>query len=206
MPAIRGPRNKLSRREGKDLFGNGGQSLQRRLDQPPGQHMRKPNKQDSEYARQLREKQKVKRMYGMRESQFERFFNIASNTKGVTGFELLKLLERRLDNVLYRLGFTRTRLQARQVIVHGQVRVDGHKVDRPSFLVEPGMTITLTPVAQHIPSIQELLETNVPVPGWLERNTGGGNGAASGRVLRDPERGEMDADINETAIVEFYSR
>lgn len=200
MPAIRGPRNKLSRREGVDLFGNGGASLQRRLEKKPGQHTQRPPKQESEYSRQLREKQKVKRMYGMREAQFRKFFTIASNFKGVTGVELLKMLERRLDSVLFRLAFTRTRLQARQIVVHGQVLVDGRKVDRPSFLVKPGMTITLTEKARKIPSVQELIESNLPAPAWLER----GNG--SGRVLRDPDRSEIDAHINEIAIVEFYSR
>jgi small subunit ribosomal protein S4 len=200
MPAIRGPRNKLSRREGVDLFGNGGESLQRRLDQLPGQHTRQPQKQQSEYARQLREKQKVKRMYGMRENQFRRFFDIARNTKGVTGTELLKLLERRLDNVVYRLGFTRTRFQSRQLVVHGHVLVDGRKVDRPSFLVEPGMTISLHANARRIPSVLELIESNIATPTWLERGDG------TGRVLRYPERSEMDDHINETAIIEFYSR
>ena len=201
MPAIRGPRNKLSRREGVDLFGNGGESLQRRLAKKPGQtSSQRPPRQESEYNRQLREKQKVKRMYGMRESQFARFFDMAANKKGVTGVELLKLLERRLDNVVYRLGFTRTRLQSRQIVVHGQVLVNGQKVDRPSFLVSPGMVITLSPVARKIPSVAELLETNIPTPTWLERGDG------SGRILREPERNEIDAHINESAIVEFYSR
>jgi small subunit ribosomal protein S4 len=200
MPAIRGPRNKLSRREGVDLFGNGGESLQRRLGQLPGQHSRQPQRQQSEYARQLREKQKVKRMYGMREAQFQRFFQMALKTKGVTGTELLKLLERRLDNVVYRLGFTRTRFQSRQLVVHGHVLVDGHKVDRPSFLVEPGMTITLHPKARRIPSVQELIESSVSAPTWLERGDG------AGRVVREPERAEIDDHINETAIIEFYSR
>ena len=200
MPAIRGPRNKLSRREGIDLFGNGGESLQRRLEKKPGQQSNKPPKQQSEYSRQLREKQKVKRMYGMRESQFRRFFVIASRRKGVSGAELLKMLERRLDNVVYRLGLSRTRLQSRQLVVHGHVMVNGRKVDRPSFLVEPGMTISLTETARRIPSVQELIETTLPVPGWLERAEG------AGRVLRDPDRSEIDAHINETAIVEFYSR
>lgn len=200
MPAIRGPRHKLSRREGKDLFGNGGPSLERRLTKLPGQQGSRPPKQASEYARQLREKQKVKRMYGMREKQFARFFEMAARTKGVTGVELLKLLESRLDNVIYRLGFSRTRLQSRQMVVHGQVLVDGQKVDRPSFLVRPGMSIDLKPAARKIPSVADLIETNLPVPGWLER------GGGSGRILRAPERSEMDQDINETAIIEFYSR
>lgn len=200
MPGIRGPRNKLSRREGVDLFGTGGESLQRRLSKPPGQQSQRPQRQQSEYARQLREKQKVKRMYGLREAQFQRFYQIALRTKGETGTELLKLLERRLDNVLYRLGWTRSRMQARQIIVHGQAYVDGRRVDRPSFLVVPGMRITLSPVARGIPSVQELMAAPVPVPGWLARE------GDEGVVLRDPDRSEIDQHINETAIVEFYSR
>lgn len=200
MPAIRGPRNKLSRREGVDLFGNGGEALQRRLDKKPGQHSQRPPKQASEYNRQLREKQKVKRMFGMRENQFRRFFQEAARIKGVTGVELLKLLERRLDNVVYRLGLSRTRLQSRQLVVHGHVLVDGQKVDRPSFLVKPGMVITITQTAQRIPSVQELIESKPPIPAWLEAN------GPTGRVLRDPERSEMERDIQEAAIVEFYSR
>jgi small subunit ribosomal protein S4 len=201
MPVIRGPKHKLSRREGVDLFGTGGESLRRRLDSLPGQHGRKPQRTESEYARQLREKQKVKRMYGMREAQFRRFFNMASQSKGVTGQALLILLERRLDNVVYRLGFTRTRLQSRQLVNHGHVMVDGQRVTIPSFLVKPGMEITLAAVGRRIPSVQDMIESNPPVMPWLERT-----GPGEGRVLRDPDRSEIDAHINERAIVEFYSR
>ena len=201
MPVIRGPRHKLSRREGVDLFGTGGEFLQRRLDQPPGQHGRRPNRVQSEYSRQLREKQKVKRMYGMREAQFRRFFQIAQRSKGVTGSALLKLLERRLDNVVYRLGFARTRLQSRQIVVHGQVYVDGRRVNVPSFLVEPGMEVALNETARSIPSVRALIESPFPTPHWLERV-----GPGVGRVLDEPVREEIDPTINESAIVEFYSR
>lgn len=201
MPLIRGPKHKLSRREGIDLFGNGGESLQRRLDQPPGQHIRKPNKMESEYGKQLREKQKVKRMYGMRESQFKRFYNQANRAKGRPGIELLVLLERRLDNVVYRLGYARTRLESRQIVSHGHVAVDGQRVNVASFLVRPGMQIALDPVSRNIPSVAECINSPAPVPQWLERAAPG-----AGRVLRYPERQEIDAHINERAIVEFYSR
>ncbi len=201
MSGIRGPKNKLSRREGKDLFGNGGPSLERRLSSPPGMHGKKPPRgQESEYSKQLREKQKVKRMYGMRERQFARFFTIAQRQRGITGVALLRLLERRLDNVVYRLGFARTRLQARQMVTHGHIRVDGGKVNIPSFLVAPGQVVTLSDKAQHIPGMQDMIDNPVNVPGWIEKNGPGG------RVLREPDRAEMDQDINETAIVEFYSR
>lgn len=201
MPVIRGPKHKLSRREGVDLFGNGGESLKRRLDQPPGQHTAKPNKTESEYGKQLREKQKVKRMYGMRESQFRRFFEQANRAKGMPGLALLVLLERRLDNVVYRLGFARTRLQSRQLVSHGHVSVDGRRVDTPSFLVRPGMEISLDAAARNIPSVAEMIAAPALVPQWLARGEDG-----IGRVLRYPERQEIDAHINERVIVEFYSR
>ena len=201
MAGIRGPKHKLSRREGKDLFGTGGASLERRLTQPPGMHGNKPRgQQQSEYARLLREKQKVKRMYGMREKQFQRFFSIASRSRGKTGEALLILLERRLDNVVYRMGFARTRLMSRQLVNHGHVLVDGNKVDIASYLVKPGQVVSLTEKAQKIEGIKEMLDSPLNVPGWIEPRPGGG------RIVRDPERYEIDADINETAIVEFYSR
>ena len=195
-----GPRSKISRREGKDLFGTGGKSLQRRLDQPPGPHGRQPARNQTEYHRQLREKQKVKRMYGMRETQFQRFFRDALRSNEVTGIALLKLLERRLDNVVYRAGITRTRMQARQFVHHGHILVDGKKVDIPSYVVAPGQTILVTEKAQNIPWVQDQLENPLNVPAWLEPTKGGA------RVVREPVREEMDQDINERAIVEFYSR
>lgn len=200
MGRDRGPKHKLSRREGKDLFGTGGPSLERRLDQPPGMHGRKMRRRLSEYGRQLREKQKVKRMYGMREAQFRRFFTMAQRERGLTGQALLQLLERRLDNVVYRLGFARSRPQARQLVNHRHVLVDGERVDIPSYLVKPGQVIELKESAREIPDIQELLENPPLVPDWLERQDG------VGRVLREPRREEIDQDINEQLIVEFYSR
>ncbi len=201
MPPTRKPKNKMSRREGVDLFGNGGESLQRRLGTPPGMHTRSARpKNESEYTRQLREKQKVKRMYGMRESQFRRFFQMALHSNDVTGIALLKLLERRLDNVVYRLGFARTRLQARQFVSHRLVRVNGKRVNIPSYLVQPGEEIELTEAATKIPDVIELAESTPPVPGWLERRGWGG------RVLRMPEPAELEQGIAEQSVVEFYSR
>lgn len=200
MGRDRRPKHKLSRREGKDLFGTGGASLERRLDKPPGMHGRRPGRRQSEYARQLREKQKVKRMYGLREAQFRRFFQQALRTKEQTGLALLRLLERRLDNVIYRLGFARTRPQARQFVTHGHVLVDGKRTNIPSYLVEPGQTVGVKDEVKQIPDVLDLLENPPPVPQWLERRDG------SGQVLREPEREEVDRDINERLIVEFYSR
>ena len=201
MGRDRDSKHKRSRREGVDLYGTGGESLQRRINQPPGMHGTTQRRtRQSEYGRQLREKQKVKRIYGVRERQFQRFFNMAQRMPDLTGAALLKLLERRLDNVIYRLGYARSRPQARQFVNHGHVLVDGQKVDIPSFLVEPGQSITVRDDMLRIPDVQELGENPPAIPSWLER-TGDG-----GRILDTPEREEIDQDINEQLIVEFYSR
>ncbi|MSP14484.1 MAG: 30S ribosomal protein S4 [Chloroflexi bacterium] len=200
MGRDRGPKNKLSRREGKDLFGNGSKSLERRLNQPPGMHGQNKRRKESEYGVQLREKQKVKRMYGMREGQFRRFFRNAQRARDLTGVALLKLLERRLDNVVYRLGFARTRPQARQFVNHGHILVNGKRVDIPSFLVVVGQEISLNEVARKIPEVSEMIDNPLYVPDWLRANNG------VGHVVRDPEREEIDQDINEQLIIEFYSR
>ncbi|HZW03556.1 MAG TPA: 30S ribosomal protein S4 [Anaerolineaceae bacterium] len=202
MGRDRGPKNKLSRREGKDLFGTGSASLQRRLEIPPGVHGRggRGPARQTEYAKQLRAKQTVKRMYGMRERQFRRFFQIAQRTRGKTGEALLKLLERRLDNVVYRMGLARTRPQARQFVTHGHVMVNGSKVDIPSYLIKPGDKVEFNPAGRTIPQVADSLEQRGPVAPWIEVIQFGGH------ILREPERSEIDQDINETAIVEFYSR
>ncbi len=200
MGRYRGPKNKLSRREGVDLFGTGGESLKEKLDQPPGMHGRKRRRKPSEYALHLREKQKVKRMYGLREKQFLELFRKAQRAHEQTGTALLKLLERRLDNVVYRLGLTRTRPQARQIVSHGHVLVDGRTVDIPSCIIDPGQGITFDRKALAMPDVQALAQTPFQVPGWLERKDNGG------QVVREPERSEIDKDINEQLIVEFYSR
>jgi small subunit ribosomal protein S4 len=200
MSRDRGPKHKKSRREGVDLYGTGGESLQRRLQQPPGMHGRKTRRRESEYSRHLREKQKVKRMYGLQEKQFLRFFEKARRKSGETGVALLKLLELRLDNVVFRLGFARTRPQARQFVSHGHVRVDGGRLTVPSFLVEPGQAIVIGQDTLDMPDVQELSHNPPAVPAWLQRRDNGGE------VLREPERAEIDQDINEQLIVEFYSR
>ena len=182
------------------MFGTGGPSLEKRLNQPPGMHGKRPNRRISVYAEQLREKQKVKRMYGLREQQFRNLMEVALKSRGQTGLTLLTMLERRLDNVVYRLGFARTRPQARQFVNHGLVKVDGKRVDIPSYMVSPGQQIEMQASALEIPDVQELTETNVPVPGWLEPKDGGGV------VVRQPNRDEIDPDIQEQRIVEFYSR
>ena len=203
MGRYTGPKHKLSRREGVDLFGNGGESLQRRLDQPPGMHGREATyrrQRRGDYDRQLREKQKVKRTYGMRERQFRRFYKLAKQSQDLTGPALLKLLERRLDNVVFRMGWARTRPQARQFVTHGHVQVNGRRVDIPSYLVSPDQTLALQPKTQRIPEVQDLLETPPPMPDWLSRAGG------EGQVLRAPQREEFEDAFVEELVVEFYSR
>jgi small subunit ribosomal protein S4 len=163
-------------------------------------HGRRPSRRESEYAKQLREKQKVKRMYGMRERQLRRFLSLAQRSREPTGTALLKLLERRLDNIVYRLGWARSRPQARQFVNHGHILVNGRTVDIPSYLVEPGQEIALSQEARHIPDVEELMENPPLVPDWLERQNG------TGKVMREPQREEIDQHINERLIVEFYSR
>ena len=194
MGRDRKPKHKLSRREGRDLFGTGGASLERRPEQPPGMHgRRRTRQQDCVYAEQLREKQKVKRMYGQREDQFRRLLDMALQSREPTGVALLKLLERRL-------GLARTRLQARQFVTHGHVRVNGDWVNIPSALVRPGEEIQMDDSLSQIPDLRELRDSKPVVPPWLEKRDHGG------LVLREPNREEIDPDIQKQRVVEFYSR
>ncbi len=206
MGRYTGPVEKLSRREGVELFLkgeralNGKSALERRGDAPPGQHGQARRKKPSIYQTQLRAKQTAKRYYGIREGQFRRYVQKANRMHGVTGEELLNLLERRLDNVVYRLGFAGTRAQARQFVNHGHVRVDGKKVDIASFLVKEGQTIAIHgPVREVAAASTEL--TGV-VSGWLQTDFD----ALEGKVLRLPERSDINAPVNEQLIVELYSR
>ncbi|MBX5492999.1 MAG: 30S ribosomal protein S4 [Chloroflexi bacterium] len=200
MVRTREPRHKVSRRFGIDIYGTGGPSLQRRLATPPGGQPRGRRRKLSEYGLQLREKQKAKAIYGIAEAQFRRYYKVAASRPGVTGENLLQLLERRLDNVVYRLGFARTRPMARQLVSHGHVRVNGRHVNIPSYAVRPGDTITLTDTALQIPTVTEELRSGRPVPAWLARED------TTGRVLRLPERSDVELPINEDLIVGFYSR
>ncbi|MDA8218180.1 MAG: 30S ribosomal protein S4 [Dehalococcoidales bacterium] len=201
MARYTGPKHKLSRREGYNLFGSTSRTLERRLGVPPGARPQRRRRKESEYGMQLREKQKVKRIYGMLERQFRRFFGMASKQKGATGEVLLQLLERRLDSVVYRLGFARTRPMARQLVNHGHIIVNDKKTDIPSFLVKSGDTVRLTTKAAEIVGVQEATaERAGSIPQWLVRD------GDVGRVLRLPERAEVEPGIAEQLIVEFYSR
>jgi small subunit ribosomal protein S4 len=189
-----GSKHKQSRREGVNLTGTSSKSLQRRLDVPPGgAHY---SRKSSDYAARLQMKQRVKREYGMTEAQFRRFFEEARRTPGRTGENLLTMLERRLDNVVYRMGFALTRPQARQIVVHGHILVNGKVTDVPSYVAKPGDVVTLGPGMTRI-----LEETRgAVVAPWLsvEGNTG--------RVVSMPRREDMDQEIREDYIVEFYAR
>lgn len=199
MARYNGPKDRLSRREGFDLFGKG--SKLTRLTVPPGVHGPKGSRKGSQYTRQLREKQKVKRLYGLMERQFKRYIDQSLKKKGNTGEMLLNLLERRLDNVIYRLGFSPTRPAARQLVSHRHVLVDGLKVNIPSYQLSKGETVSLTKTAMEIPTIKKLIENaDVKVPSWLERR------AAIGRMIGQPKRDDIKEPISEQDIVEFYSR
>ena len=164
-------------------------------------------KKMSEFGRQLEEKQKVKRMYGMRERQFKRFFKIAAATEGAPGENLLNLLERRLDNALYRLKMATSRSQARQMIVHGHIIVNGRKVTRPSFLVSIGDVITLSEIAKKKSVfveqvVDKRMNLGIRVPEWLELV----KQDRAGKVLRYPSRNDLQVPIEEHLIVELYSK
>jgi small subunit ribosomal protein S4 len=199
MGRYTGPKDRLSRREGVDLFGKGGKLT--RLNVPPGIHGPRGFHTKSQYGRQLREKQKVKRMYGLLEHQFKNYVQKALKSRGNTGEMLLSLLERRLDNVIYRLGFSPTRSSARQLVSHRQILVDGKRVNIPSFQLKVGDTITLSAKAIKIPYIKKLLDTDEDkIPSWLKRK------GAAGKMNSLPKREDVVEPISEQDVVEFYSR
>ena len=193
-----GPKNRLSRREGFDLFGRGNKL--RRATIPPGVHGQKTRRRPSSFGIQLREKQKTKRIYGIMERQFRKYFEIARKVKGATGNVLLQLLESRLDNTVYRLGFAPTRNLARQLVSHNHVLVGDRLVNVPSYQIRPGDTITLKPKAQTIPAVKARLDnTDLPIPVWLSRQ------GAVGQVVSLPTRDQIDTPANDQLIVEYYS-
>lgn len=205
-----GPKEKLSRREGTDLFLKGERALKgksaivRRGENPPGQHGAARRRNISEYGLRLREKQKVRRIYQVRERQFRRYYKNALNMGGVTGDNLLSLLERRLDNVVYRLCFASTRPAARQLVNHGHVEVNGRKVDISSYRVNENDEITIKEKSREVKRISESLELleRSGVPAWLEIDQEN----FKGKVLRLPVRDDITMPVEEQLIVEFYSR
>lgn len=199
---------RLCRREGTKLFLKGTRcytekcAFERRK-YPPGQHGHNKSKL-SDYGLQLREKQKVKRIYGVVEKQFKNYFEKATKMKGITGENLLKLLEKRLDNVVYRMGFAINRRQARQLVRHGFITVNGRKVDIPSYLVKPGDVIEVKQAGKELEIIKEslALAEQRGFPAWLEVNVE----EMKGKFLRLPEKEEITLPVQEQLIVEFYSK
>ena len=200
MSRYTGPSWKVSRRLGISLSGTG-KELEKRP-YAPGQHGPNQRKKLSEYGLQLQEKQKLRHMYGMTERQFKNLFNKASKLQGVHGENFMILLESRLDNLVYRLGLARTRRQARQLVNHGHVTVDGQRVDIPSYQVKPGQTIGVREKSKNLTIVKEAIEVNNFVPDYLTFDAE----KLEGTFTRLPERSELPAEINESLIVEFYSR
>ncbi len=199
---------KLCRREGKKLFLKGDRcytgkcSLERRA-YAPGQHGQ-GRKKTSEYGLQLRAKQQAKRYYGIQEGQFHKYFLMAERKKGVTGENLLRICESRIDNVVYLLGWANSRAEARQLVTHGHYKVNGKKVDIPSYLLKAGDVVSIKEKSRESDKIKEILEANAsrPVPQWLDLNAD----ACEAKVTAMPERDQIAAPVEEHLIVEFYSK
>lgn len=208
MARYTGPVCKLCRREGMKLFLKGDKcftkcTLERRPS-PPGQHMQRRGRKISDYGLQLREKQKARRLYGVLEKQFHRHFEAAERRPGVTGENLLQILEMRLDNVVYRLGLADSRAQARQLVRHGHIQINGHKVDIPSYIARPGEEVGVREASkgnEYFQTLQPTLARRDIAP-WMELNAS----TMQGRIMRLPARDELGLDLNEQLIVEFYSR
>ncbi|ANU23710.1 30S ribosomal protein S4 [Planococcus sp. SE5232] len=200
MSRYTGPSWKLSRRLGISLTGTG-KELEKRP-YAPGQHGANQRRKVSEYGLQLQEKQKLRFMYGVNERQFKTLFNKAGKMPGKHGENFMILLEARLDNVVYRLGLARTRRQARQIVNHGHILVDGKRVDIPSFSVKPGQTIAFREKSSNLDVVNEAIEVNNFVPEYVTIDTD----SKTGTFVRLPERSELSAEINEQLIVEYYSR
>lgn len=198
---------RLCRREGTKLFLKGERCyspkcpIERRGAVPPGQHGPKRRSRLSEYGHQLREKQKAKRYYGILERQFKNYFKKANQVKATGKRSLLTLLERRLDNVVFRLGLVPSRSVGRQLVTHGHVLVEGKRVSIPSYQVKPGETISLSTKSLKMSEVKKsLAEKEKKIPAWLKRR------AAVGKIERLPQKDEIDAEIDESLIAEFYSR
>jgi small subunit ribosomal protein S4 len=202
-----GPKAKLSRREGTDLLLKSARrsiSDKAKFDSKPGQHGRTSGQRTSDFGLQLREKQKVKRIYGILERQFRRYFAEADRRRGNTGSNLLSLLESRLDNVVFRMGFASTRAEARQLVSHKAIQVNGQSVNIPSFLVKSGDVVAVREKSRNQNRVKEALELakQIGFPAWVDVATE----KAEGTFKKVPDRDEFGSDINESLIVELYSR
>jgi small subunit ribosomal protein S4 len=212
MARYTGPVCKLCRREGEKLFLKGARcftpkcAIEKRA-YAPGQHGRTQqgrSERASDYARQLRAKQKARRTYGILERQFRRYFGLALHKRGLTGLNLLQTLELRMDNVVFRMGFAENRAQARQLVNHGHFMVNGIRSDIPSMLLKPGDALSLSEGSRNATFFKELPDfaEKRQCAMWLDRDVKG----LTGRVLRIPERSEIDGNLTEQLIVEYYSR
>ena len=202
-----GPKCKLSRREGTDLFlKSARRSLDSKckLESKPGQHGRTSGSRTSDYGLQLREKQKLKRMYGVLEKQFRKYFHEAERRRGNTGETLIQLLESRLDNVVYRMGFGSTRAEARQLVTHRAIEVNGQTADIASMLLKAGDVVSIREKAKGQARIKEALDlaSGQGMPQWVEVDTT----KLSGTFKQAPDRADVARDINESMVVELYSR
>ena len=209
MAVYTGPKCRMCRRAGMKLFLKGQRcfsdkcAIERRA-YAPGEHGKSRRVKETNYGVQLREKQKARRIYGILERQFRNYFQKAAESKGVTGEALLQMLERRLDNVVYRLGFASNRAQARQLVRHGHFSVNGRNVDIPSFLVKAGDEVQLREKSRTLVVVQSSLESRKgqSTPEWLDLNTE----RMSGRILNIPSREAIPTPVNEQLIVELYSK
>ena len=200
MARYRGPKQKIARRFGEPIFGPS-KSLERKP-YGPGQHGNQRRRKESEYSVQLKEKQKAKYTYGLLEKQFRNVFEKAARRKGVTGENLLQLLEARLDNVVYRLGFARTRRQARQLVTHGHVMVNERVSGIPSHTLRPGDLVEVRPKSKNLPSIEDAMAVNRRNFNHLEVDRDG----LKGKFLDYPTRDDIPENIREQLIVELYSK
>jgi len=199
MGRYTGPKHKLARREGINILDKISPSLQRRVNIPPGIHGKKGRRRVSEYGHQLREKQKVKVIYGLREKQLKNLVNQVQKKKGETGEMIFSLLERRLDNVVFRLGFAKTRFQARQLVSHRHVLVNGKKVNIPSYIVKKDDTVSLSPkLDKNLVLFSSGEEKQVPP--FLKK------GKKEGKLARYPQKGDLEVPFDIQLIIEYYSR
>jgi small subunit ribosomal protein S4 len=213
MARYTGPVCKLCRREGEKLFLKGARCFSPKCSfesrpYPAGQHGRDSQfrrRRSSDYNLQLREKQKVRRIYGVLEKQFRRYYAEALRRPGMTGANLLIILESRLDSAVYRLGFADSRSQARQLVSHGHFNLNGRRTNVPSVLVRPGDEITVREGSRnrtYFKDIRQVFDSRPPIPEWLDLDPN----TLTGRVLRPPERAEIETSVNDHLIVEYYSR
>lgn len=212
MAKYRGPVCKLCRREGEKLFLKGERCFTpkcafERRGYAPGEHGRSSQfrrRRESDFNRQLRAKQKARRIYGIYERQFKRYYDVALERRGLTGLNLLQILESRLDNVVFRLGYADNRAQARLLVTHGHFSVNGRRTDVPSMLLSPGDRVEVREGSRKRTFFKELRDfaEQKNVPAWLERDLTN----LSGALIRLPERAEIDGNLNEQLIVEYYSR